>query len=154
MGDEWLRGVSGGERRRTNIAMEMLKQPRILFLDEPTSGLDAHTAFSVVSTLHRFAPLSLRSTFSSRCLRRLALEGRTIILSIHQPRYAIFKLFHSLTILMHGQTVFHGLCSQSLPYFNSIGMKPDVLLKYRNFFCLLVAWNLTNNFKLHFRIPV
>ena len=51
IGTDFVRGVSGGERRRTNIGMELITQPQILFLDEPTSGLDAHTAAVVLQIL-------------------------------------------------------------------------------------------------------
>ena len=51
LGTEFFRGVSGGERKRTNIGMELIIEPQILFLDEPTTGLDAHTAVSVITLL-------------------------------------------------------------------------------------------------------
>ncbi len=51
IGTEFIRGVSGGERRRTVIGMELIIDPVVLFMDEPTTGLDAHTAVSVVQTL-------------------------------------------------------------------------------------------------------
>jgi len=53
VGDEFIRGVSGGERKRVNIGMELIKSPPILFLDEPTTGLDASTAIVVMSVIHR-----------------------------------------------------------------------------------------------------
>jgi len=53
VGTEFVRGVSGGERKRTNIAMELITSPRVLFLDEPTTGLDANTAYSVMRLLQR-----------------------------------------------------------------------------------------------------
>ena len=51
IGTEFIRGVSGGERKRTNIEMELIIEPQILFLDEPTTGLDAHTAVAVIQLL-------------------------------------------------------------------------------------------------------
>ena len=54
MGNEFFRGVSGGERKRTNIAMELINEPQVLFLDEPTTGLDAFTAISVVHLLKQY----------------------------------------------------------------------------------------------------
>ena len=51
IGNEFIRGVSGGERKRTNIGMELIIEPQVLFLDEPTTGLDANTAVSVVRKL-------------------------------------------------------------------------------------------------------
>ena len=53
IGTEFIRGVSGGEKRRTNIGMELIIEPQILFLDEPTTGLDAHTAVSVIKILKK-----------------------------------------------------------------------------------------------------
>ena len=51
VGTEFFRGVSGGERRRTSIGIELIIEPEVLFLDEPTTGLDAHTASSIVQLL-------------------------------------------------------------------------------------------------------
>ena len=48
-----MRGISGGERKRTNIGMELITSPSVLFLDEPTTGLDAFTAVSVMRLLHQ-----------------------------------------------------------------------------------------------------
>uniref|UniRef100_A0A673X818 Broad substrate specificity ATP-binding cassette transporter ABCG2 n=1 Tax=Salmo trutta TaxID=8032 RepID=A0A673X818_SALTR len=91
VGTEMMRGISGGERKRTNIGMELIIDPSVLFLDEPTTGLDASTANSVLLLL-----------------KRMANQGRTIIMSIHQPRYSIYRLFDSLTLLVSGKQVYHG----------------------------------------------
>ena len=63
-----VRGISGGERRRTSIGMELVTTPSLLFLDEPTSGLDSASALTV-----------------AHIVRALAVKGRTIVLTIHQP---------------------------------------------------------------------
>ena len=55
IGDQFTRGVSGGERKRCNIGLELIPSPGILFLDEPTTGLDASTAHSVMVLLKRSA---------------------------------------------------------------------------------------------------
>ncbi|RXN08401.1 ATP-binding cassette sub-family G member 2-like protein [Labeo rohita] len=99
-----IRGVSGGERKRTSIGMELIFDPPVLFLDEPTTGLDARTANSVLLLL-----------------KRMANRGRTIILSIHQPRYSIYRLFDSLTLLVGGRLVYHGPAQDTLNYFSQIG---------------------------------
>ncbi|XP_054028621.1 broad substrate specificity ATP-binding cassette transporter ABCG2 isoform X2 [Dryobates pubescens] len=104
VGTQFTRGVSGGERKRTNIGMELITDPAILFLDEPTTGLDASTANAVLLLL-----------------KRMAQQGRTIIFSIHQPRYSIFKLFDNLTLLAAGRLLFHGPAQQALSYFQDIG---------------------------------
>ncbi|XP_051249520.1 broad substrate specificity ATP-binding cassette transporter ABCG2-like [Dicentrarchus labrax] len=104
VGTQLIRGISGGERKRTNIGMELIIDPSVLFLDEPTTGLDASTANSVLLLL-----------------KRMANNGRTIILSIHQPRYSIYRLFDSLTLLVNGKQVYHGPAPKALEYFSDIG---------------------------------
>ncbi|MCJ8741991.1 hypothetical protein PDJAM_G00077100 [Pangasius djambal] len=104
VGTQLIRGISGGERKRTNIGMELIIDPSVLFLDEPTTGLDASTANSVLSLL-----------------KRMSNHGRTIILSIHQPRYSIYRLFDTLTLLVAGRQVYHGPAQSALDYFSDIG---------------------------------
>ncbi|CAB1436408.1 unnamed protein product [Pleuronectes platessa] len=104
VGTQILRGISGGERKRTNIGMELIIDPSVLFLDEPTTGLDASTANSVLLLL-----------------KRMANRGRTIIMSIHQPRYSIYRLFDTLTLLVSGKMVYHGPAPNALDYFANIG---------------------------------
>ncbi|XP_041841126.1 broad substrate specificity ATP-binding cassette transporter ABCG2 [Melanotaenia boesemani] len=104
VGTQLIRGISGGERKRTNIGMELIIDPPVLFLDEPTTGLDASTANSVLLLL-----------------KRMANHGRTVILSIHQPRYTIYRLFDSLTLLVNGKQVYHGPAQRALDYFSDIG---------------------------------
>uniref|UniRef100_A0A3B4FVS2 ABC-type xenobiotic transporter n=1 Tax=Pundamilia nyererei TaxID=303518 RepID=A0A3B4FVS2_9CICH len=104
VGTQMTRGISGGERKRTNIGMELIIDPAVLFLDEPTTGLDASTANSVLLLL-----------------KRMASHGRTIIMSIHQPRYSIYRLFDTLTLLVGGKMVYHGPAPNALEYFANIG---------------------------------
>ncbi|KAL1768268.1 hypothetical protein HispidOSU_029025 [Sigmodon hispidus] len=104
VGTQFIRGVSGGERKRTSIGMELITDPSILFLDEPTTGLDSSTANAVLLLL-----------------KRMSKHGRTIIFSIHQPRYSIFKLFDSLTLLASGKLMYHGPAQGALEYFASAG---------------------------------
>uniref|UniRef100_A0A250XZX9 ATP-binding cassette sub-family G member 2-like protein n=2 Tax=Castor canadensis TaxID=51338 RepID=A0A250XZX9_CASCN len=92
------------ERKRTMIGIELITDHSILFLDEPTTGLDSNTANDVL-----------------RLLKRKAKQGRTIIFSIHQPRYSIFKLFDSLTLLASGKLMFHGPAQEALGYFSLAG---------------------------------
>ena len=84
-GTSTIRGISGGQRKRVNIAMELLKQPKLLFLDEPTSGLDARATMEVI-----------------RLLRELANNGTTIVMTIHQPRIEAFQLMSNLLLLTKG----------------------------------------------------
>ncbi|XP_077650396.1 broad substrate specificity ATP-binding cassette transporter ABCG2-like [Urocitellus parryii] len=95
---------SKGERKSTSIGMELILDPLILFLDRPTTGLDGRTANDVI-----------------RLLKRISEQGRTIIFSIHLPRYSIFQLFDSLTILASGELMYHGPAQRTLEYFESAG---------------------------------
>lgn len=84
------KGISGGQKRRVSICLEILTRPKLLFLDEPTSGLDSAASYYVMKTI------------ASQC------QGRTIIASIHQPSTEVFSLFHSLCLLSSGRTVYFG----------------------------------------------
>ncbi|RBR23991.1 uncharacterized protein FIESC28_03301 [Fusarium coffeatum] len=85
VGGELVKGISGGEKRRVSIAVQVLTDPRILLLDEPTSGLDAFTANSIMEVL-----------------QGLANEGRTLILTIHQARSDLFREFGNVLLLARG----------------------------------------------------
>ncbi|XVF76557.1 hypothetical protein PTKIN_Ptkin13bG0275300 [Pterospermum kingtungense] len=99
IGDEGHRGVSGGERRRVSIGIDIIHDPIVLFLDEPTSGLDSTSAFMVV-----------------KVLQRIARSGSIVILSIHQPSYRIMSLLDRLIFLSRGNTVYSG-SPANLPLF-------------------------------------
>ncbi|KAF3322349.1 ABC transporter G family member 11-like protein [Carex littledalei] len=104
IGNWHLRGVSGGEKRRVSIALEILMRPRLLFLDEPTSGLDSASAFFVTQTL-----------------RALARDGRTVIASVHQPSSEVFELFDHLYLLSGGKSVYFGQASEACEFFDQAG---------------------------------
>lgn len=92
VGNWHLRGISGGEKKRLSIALEILTQPRLLFLDEPTSGLDSAAAFFVVEVLKNLA----------------AAGGRTVVCSVHQPSSEVFAQFDDLCLLSSGETIYFG----------------------------------------------
>ncbi|NXW93513.1 ABCG2 protein, partial [Alopecoenas beccarii] len=117
VGTQFTRGVSGGERKRTTIGMELITDPAILFLDEPTTGLDASTANAVLLLL-----------------KRMAKQGKTIIFSIHQPRYSIFRLFDNLTLLAAGRVLYHGPAQHAMQYFQSIGYECEPYNNPADFF--------------------
>ncbi|XP_067277683.1 ATP-binding cassette sub-family G member 8 [Pseudorasbora parva] len=104
VGNEYVRGVSGGERRRVSIAVQLLWNPGILILDEPTSGLDSFTAHNLVITLYR-----------------LARGNRLVLLSVHQPRSDIFQLFDLVVLLSSGSAVYCGQAKDMVPYFTALG---------------------------------
>ena len=100
------RGVSGGERKRVAVAVELVARPSILILDEPTSGLDASTAHQLMVTLKSLAEL-----------------GHSIAVVIHQPRTSIFNMFDNLLLLSKGKVVYEGEPSGARQFLESC---PDV----------------------------
>ncbi|XP_031259587.1 ABC transporter G family member 15-like [Pistacia vera] len=104
IGNWHLRGISGGEKKRLSIALEILTRPVLLFLDEPTSGLDSASAFFVIQTL-----------------RNIARDGRTVISSIHQPSSEVFALFDDLFLLSSGETVYFGEAKSAVEFFAEAG---------------------------------
>lgn len=115
-GEDFLRGVSGGERKRVSIGQEMLINPSLLLLDEPTSGLDSTTAQRIVSTLWE-----------------LARGGRTVVMTIHQPSSRLFYMFHKVLLLSEGNSLFFGKGSEVMNYFESIGFSPLVAMNPSDF---------------------
>ncbi|KAJ2993420.1 hypothetical protein HDV02_002427 [Globomyces sp. JEL0801] len=105
VGDEHTKGLSGGERRRLSIGIQLLSDPNVLIIDEPTSGLDAFTSLQIMDTL-----------------KDIAKSGRTVICSIHQPRHDIYRMFDSVLLLCKGGRVaYNGPTKLIEPYFNSQG---------------------------------
>jgi ABC-type multidrug transport system ATPase subunit/pSer/pThr/pTyr-binding forkhead associated (FHA) protein len=82
IGSAERKGISGGQRRRVNLAMELLTDPLVLFLDEPTSGLSSEDAMTVM-----------------KVLRSLADSGKTILLTIHQPSLEVYRLMDHLVLM-------------------------------------------------------
>ena len=93
-----VKGLSGGQKRRLSICIEILTHPKLLFLDEPTSGLDSAASFYVMS----------RIAGNQRAI------GRTIITSIHQPSTQVFHLFGYLCLLSAGKTIYFGPAQQAI----------------------------------------
>ena len=104
VGDSLIKGISGGEKKRLSVGMEMIMNPSIIFLDEPTSGLDSYSAYSLVSNL-----------------KDLASTGRTVITTIHQPSSEILGLFDDLIILYQGKIVYQGEMKNLVRYFSGMG---------------------------------
>lgn len=104
IGNSIHKGCSGGEKRRTSLGVQMLANPSVLFLDEVTTGLDATSAFQLIRTL-----------------KMLAQKGRTIIVTIHQPRSEIWGLFDRLLLLTGGSPVYSGSVADCIPYFEDLG---------------------------------
>ncbi len=114
LGSESRKTLSGGQKKRVNIAMELVLDPPVLLLDEPTSGLSAQDTMDLV-----------------RLLRRLAGQGRTICLTIHQPSYAAFIQMDQVLVLEEGGHVawFGPAAVDSFEYFGVTDREPGALLE-------------------------
>lgn len=111
VGSSLRKGISGGEKRRLSIAVQLLSNPKVLFLDEPTSGLDSATASMIMAMLGN-----------------LASQNRTtIILTIHQPNEEIFHQFGSVLLLAkHGTVVYQGQPGNVESYLRLVGhVRPE-----------------------------
>ncbi|XP_059841696.1 ATP-binding cassette sub-family G member 5 isoform X1 [Hypanus sabinus] len=104
IGGRVFRGISGGERRRVSIAAQLLQDPKVILLDEPTTGLDSMTSNQII-----------------HLLSELAHKNRIVILSIHQPRSELFKLFDRIAIMSCGELVFCGGTEDIVEFFASCG---------------------------------
>ncbi len=111
VGDAINKFISGGQRKRLNIALELIREPSVLFADEPTSGLS-----------------SMDSEMVMLLLKEQTLKGRLVIVNIHQPSSDIYKLFDKLLIMdKGGYPIFYGNPIDALTWFKRAGnhVNPD-----------------------------
>jgi ABC-type multidrug transport system ATPase subunit len=95
--------ISGGQRKRLNIALELIREPAVLFLDEPTSGLSSKDSDNIIDLL-----------------KELAIKGKLVFVVIHQPSSDIFKMFNQLLVLDEGgYLIYNGDPVESIQYFKS-----------------------------------
>ncbi|XP_021345189.1 ABC transporter G family member 9-like [Mizuhopecten yessoensis] len=104
MGGPMMPGLSGGERKRANIACELLTDPSLILLDEPTTGLDSSSAANLMKTMKNYA----------------TSHSKVIVATIHQPSSTLFYSFDNLLLLCGGQTAYYGLTADVVQYFRSI----------------------------------
>jgi ABC-type multidrug transport system ATPase subunit/pSer/pThr/pTyr-binding forkhead associated (FHA) protein len=114
LGSETRKTLSGGQKKRVNIAMELVLDPPVLLLDEPTSGLSAHDSMDLMALL-----------------RRLADQGRTVVLTIHQPSYAAYVQMDQVLLLEEGGHVawFGPAAIDSFEFFGVSDREPGALLE-------------------------
>lgn len=105
IGNSRRKGISGGERKRVSVAMELLNHPKLIFLDEPTSGLDSTTALSVCEALKNLSDIG-------EC---------TVVCTIHQPQPKIFSLFDNLILMKKGTIVYQGAAKKVNAFLKEIG---------------------------------
>jgi ABC-type multidrug transport system ATPase subunit/ABC-type multidrug transport system permease subunit len=115
--DNYVVNLSGGERKRLSIAVELLGDPPILFLDEPTSGLDSFNALNIL-----------------QLLKRLTEMGKTVLVTIHQPSYAMIEYFERIILLSQGGMIFDGTCDECLDFFEEAGYKLPMRTNPTDFF--------------------
>lgn len=109
IGNALIKGISGGQRKRTSVGMELITSPSLVFLDEPTSGLDSYTAYQLV-----------------RLLRKIASSNATVLCTIHQPSSEVFQLFDTAIFLVKGRILYQGPVNKIVEYFGARGYKcPD-----------------------------
>ena len=104
VGSQFNKVISGGQRKKLNIALELIREPSVLFLDEPTSGLSSRDSENLMDLL-----------------RDLTLKGKLIITVIHQPSSEIFKMFDNVIILDYGgYMVYSGNPVDAVIYFKTL----------------------------------
>jgi ABC-type multidrug transport system ATPase subunit len=102
VGDEKRRGISGGQKKRLSIGIEIIHKPQMIFLDEPTTGLDSAIAYEVMYAV-----------------RQIANQHRTIICTIHQPSTITFELFDKVILLGQGRIIYYGSRENIIDYFSN-----------------------------------
>ena len=108
IGSLMIPGLSGGEKKRAAVAVELISSPSLIFLDEPTSGLDSQSASELVMIL-----------------RSLAESGCTIVCTIHQPSSEVFAMFHEVLFLRDGYIVYDGKVDGVLEFFETEELVPN-----------------------------
>jgi ABC-type multidrug transport system ATPase subunit len=104
VGGPLLKGISGGERKRTSVGVELIVKPSMVFLDEPTSGLDSFSAVQVC-----------------QMLKKVARAGASVLFTIHQPSSRIFREFDHLILLNKGRVMYQGPVPAVADYFGARG---------------------------------
>ncbi|GMF37136.1 unnamed protein product [Phytophthora fragariaefolia] len=121
VGDIFRKGISGGQKRRLSIAIELLSEPSILLLDEPTSGLDSASTHNVMEFVSR-----------------LCHENKAIICTIHQPSSLVYDMFTNIAIMTAGETVYFGPRELTIDHFSGAGYTCPMYTNPAEYFLSLV----------------
>eukprot|EP01066_Platyproteum_vivax_P018496 Platyproteum_vivax@DN7556_c0_g1_i3.p1 len=116
------RGISGGEKKRLAFASEIITNPSLLFADEPTSGLDTFMAGEVVQVM-----------------KELAMSGRTVLATIHQPSSKIYSMFDQVMFMAEGRLVYYGWREAALVWFERLGYPCPTYSNPGDFYIELLA---------------
>mmetsp|Transcript_119478 Transcript_119478/g.385749 ORF Transcript_119478/g.385749 Transcript_119478/m.385749 type:complete len:662 (+) Transcript_119478:68-2053(+) len=104
VGSALVKGISGGERKRTSVGVELITNPQMLFLDEPLSGLDSYAAYTLMEAL-----------------KGLVSSGVPVLCTVHQPSSEIFDMFDDAVFLHEGQITYHGPVPKVAGYYGQLG---------------------------------
>ncbi|KAL4474929.1 hypothetical protein ABPG74_001625 [Tetrahymena malaccensis] len=130
IGGENVKGISGGERKRVNIACELISDPQVLFLDEPTSGLDSFTSYLVVKLLKDYAQQ----------------QNKNVIMSIHSPNKDIWDLFDNVIFMSQGRFVYQGKTKDINIFFDQQNLNcPKNMCKADYYMSQISATNIEKN---------
>jgi ABC-type multidrug transport system ATPase subunit len=110
IGGPLIKGIRGGQRKRTSVGVELVTNPKLVFLDEPTSGLDSNSALSCV-----------------KLLKSIAKRGTTVLCTIHQPSSEVFELFHNVILMKDGRIMWQGPVDGVVAGFSNLGYPPPVI---------------------------
>ncbi len=170
VGDEVLgmKGISGGQKRRTSLAIDLVKDPAVIFADEPTSGLDSEVALNIMeallmlarkqvggasvvlaelaSSLKEEAPCpSSRSGWTSPTpLSSPSCSQRTVVCTIHQPNSDITAMFDDFMLLSHGRCVYHGPWAAAVDWFAAQGFKTPSFKNPSDYFMSIIKDGVTS----------
>ncbi|ELA41811.1 uncharacterized protein VICG_01163 [Vittaforma corneae ATCC 50505] len=125
--DTLVKNLSGGERIRVSLGIEMLGNPPVLLLDEPVSGLDSFNALNILETARKIADI-----------------GKTVLITIHQPSYKMTQYFDKIIIMCEGSSIFDGPMQDCIKFFENCGFKLPENTNPTDFFLDVLAMDTKN----------
>ena len=103
VGGQLIKGISGGQRKRTSVGVEVITDPTLLFLDEPTSGLDSYSACSLIELLKKVG------------------NKNTVLCTIHKPSSEVFHMFDKVIFMKEGRIFYQGTVENMSQHFAKLG---------------------------------